>query len=167
MSVSVDVTEREQALAEFAPTLTEDTVNLGVLDELIGYHMRRASAVMAGDFSRALEGTGIRQVLFGILSIVDANPGVNQGTVGRMLGIQRANMVAPVNEMAERGWIDRQVDPSDRRAFILSLTGAGHEMFLRALARIRAHEANVLRDLSVADRQQLIDLLARIESRAS
>jgi DNA-binding MarR family transcriptional regulator len=84
-----------------------------------------------------------------------------------MPSIQRANMVAPVNEMAERGWIDRQVDPSDRRAFILSLTGAGHEMFLRALARIRAHEANVLRDLSVADRQQLIDLLARIESRAS
>jgi hypothetical protein len=42
-------------LAEFAPTLTEDTVNLGVLDELIGYHMRRASAVMAGDFSRALD----------------------------------------------------------------------------------------------------------------
>jgi DNA-binding MarR family transcriptional regulator len=165
MSISVAATKWEQTLAEIVATPTEDTVRLGVLAELIGYHMRRASAVMAGDFARALEGTGIRQVLFGILSIVDANPGINQGTVGRMLGIQRANMVAPVNEMAERGWIDRQVDSSDRRAFILSLTEAGHAMFLRALARIRAHEANVLSDLNVADRQQLMDLLARIEAR--
>lgn len=165
MSISVAASEWEQALAEIAPTPTEDAVSVGVLADLIGYHMRRASAVMASDFSRALESTGIRQVLFGILSIVDANPGINQGTVGRMLGIQRANMVAPVNEMAERGWIDRQVDPSDRRACILSLTDAGQTMFRRALERIRAHEAHVLSDLDNADRRQLIDLLARIEAR--
>lgn len=152
-------------MAETAPSPTEDTTSLGVLADLIGYHMRRASAVMASDFARALDGTGIRQVLFGILSIVDANPGINQGTVGRLLGIQRANMVAPVNEMAERGWIDRQVDPNDRRAFILSLTEAGHAMFLRAHAQIRAHEDSVLTDLDAGDRQRLMDLLARIEAR--
>lgn len=152
-------------MAESAPSMTDDTNSLGVLAGLIGYHMRRASAVMAADFARALEGTGIRQVLFGILSIVDANPGINQGTVGRMLGIQRANMVAPVNELAERGWIDRQVDPADRRAFILALTEAGQAMFRQALARIHAHEAKVLSDLDAADRQRLMDLLARIEAR--
>ncbi|MEG3176491.1 MarR family transcriptional regulator [Sphingomonas sp. RB3P16] len=152
-------------MADTVPSPTEDTASLGVLAELIGYHLRRASAVMASDFARALEGTGVRQVLFGILSIVDANPGINQGTVGRMLGIQRANMVAPVNELAERGWIDRQTDPGDRRAFILSLTADGHAMFVQALAQIRLHEANVLRDLDAGDHQQLIDLLARIEAR--
>ncbi|WP_457354407.1 MarR family winged helix-turn-helix transcriptional regulator [Sphingomonas sp. UYP23] len=152
-------------MAEIAPEPTEDSVSLGVLSDLIGYRLRRASAVMASDFARALEGTGIRQVLFGILSIVDANPGINQGTVGRMLGIQRANMVAPVNEMAERGWIDRQTDPSDRRAFILSLTAAGKTMFAGALAQIRAHEAAVLSDFDLGDRQHLVALLARIEAR--
>lgn len=154
-------------MAEVAPSSTENINSLGVLADLIGYHLRRASAVIAGDFARALEGTGVRQVLFGILSIVDANPGINQGTVGRMLGIQRANMVAPVNEMAERGWIDRQVDPSDRRAFILSLTAEGHAMFQHALSQIRAHEATVLRDLDVNDLQRLMDLLARIEARGA
>lgn len=154
-------------MAETALAPTEETVSLGVLSDLIGYHLRRASAVMAGDFARALEGTGVRQVLFGILSIVDANPGINQGTVGRMLGIQRANMVAPVNEMAERGWIDRQVDPGDRRAFILSLTEAGDAMFHHALAQIREHEANMLSDLEPDDLRHLMDLLVRIEARES
>lgn len=154
-------------MAETALIPTDDTVSLGVLSDLIGYHLRRASAVVASDFARALEGTGVRQVLFGILSIVDANPGINQGTVGRMLGIQRANMVAPVNELAERGWIDRQTDPSDRRAFILSLTAAGDTMFQRALAQIRTHEATVLSDIDARDRRQLIDLLTRIEARGA
>lgn len=38
-------------------------------------------------------------------------------------------------------------------------------MFAPVLAQIRAHEAAVLTDLDAADRQQRIDLLARIEAR--
>lgn len=145
----------------------EDGVSLGVLRRLVGYHMRRASGVIGEDFARALQGTGMRQVLFGMLSIVQANPGINQGMVGRMLGIQRANMVGPVNELVERGWLDRQVDANDRRAFSLSLTKAGEKMFAQALDRIRAHEDRLLSDFSVAERAQLIDLLSRLEARES
>ena len=65
---------RESSLADIAP-VRDEAASLGVLAELIGYRMRRASGVIGTDFARALEGTGIRQVLFGILSIVAANPG--------------------------------------------------------------------------------------------
>lgn len=143
----------------------EERVSLGVLPGLVGYHMRRASGVIGEDFARALEGTGVRQVLFGILSIVEANPGINQGTAGRMLGIQRANMVGPVNELVEHGWLDRQVDANDRRAFSLSLTKAGKEAFADALARIRAHEDRLMSDFSAAERSQLVELLSRLEAR--
>jgi len=140
---------------------------LGVLDELIGYHLRRASAVLATDFARMLEGTDMRQVLFGILSIVRENPGINQGAVGRTLGIQRANMVGPVNDLAERGLIERKADKEDRRAFSLALTPKGEALFDDVLARIRAHEEAMLADLSTAERATLIDLLGRIEARGS
>ena len=52
-----------------------DPVDLGALTSLVGYHLRRASSVFAVDFTRALEGTGMRQVPFGIMSVVGANPG--------------------------------------------------------------------------------------------
>lgn len=137
---------------------------LGVLDELVGYHMRRASAVIGSDFARAIAGTGMRQVLFAILSVITANPGINQGAVGRALGIQRANMVSLVNELVDAGLVLRETAADDRRAFSLNLTPAGEEKVRHTLVRIRAHEDRLLSGLSAAERIQLVDLLARIEA---
>ena len=144
---------------------TEEIVTLGTLTDRVGYHLRRASAAMNGDFHLALAGTGIRQVLFGILSVVAANPAINQGAVGRVLGIQRANMVALINELVDAGLIDRRTAVNDRRAFALALTEAGVAMVADCERRIDAHEAAMLMNFSAADRQMLIELLGRIEIR--
>jgi DNA-binding MarR family transcriptional regulator len=47
-----------------------------------------------------------------------------------------------VNRLAERGWVERVPDPTDRRAVLVSLTAAGHEVFeqLRAEYRALLHE---------------------------
>jgi DNA-binding MarR family transcriptional regulator len=142
-----------------------DAIALGALDQLIGYHMRRASAVLANDFNRAVAGTGMRQVLFGILSIIAANPGINQGNVGKALGIQRANMVSLVTELVDRGLVLREVASEDRRAFSLTLTAAGEGLVAETLARIHEHEDRLLGDLSPAERATLIALLGRIEAK--
>lgn len=142
----------------------DEKVKLGPLGDLVGYHMRRASSIIGTDFARAMAGTGMRQVLFGILSIVDANPGINQGSVGRALGIQRANMVSLVNELIDAGYVTREVTPEDRRAFSLSLSEAGRARLVQSLATIRKHETAVLADLSVAERKTLIALIDRIRS---
>jgi DNA-binding MarR family transcriptional regulator len=135
----------------------------GLLEGLIGYHLRRASSVFGSDFAVAMEGTGLRQVPFGILSVIQANPGINQGMAGRALGIQRANMVSLINELSDAGFVDRQVAEDDRRAFALTVTDKGKRALADALARINAHEERLLTDLDATERQQLIALLVRIE----
>jgi DNA-binding MarR family transcriptional regulator len=47
-----------------------------------------------------------------------------------------------VNRLAERGWVERVSDPSDRRAVLVSLTAQGEEVFeqLRAEYRALLHE---------------------------
>lgn len=147
------------------PSSDGDSPSLGYLDDLVGYHLRRAVTVVGNDFSRALAETGVRQVLFGILSIVGANPGINQGAVGRALGIQRANMVSLINELVDRDLIDRATAEDDRRAFALNLTRAGKKITDECLTRIRAHEDELLSDLSEKERKILIDLLGRIEAK--
>lgn len=142
-----------------------DGVELGVLGGLAGYHLRRASGAFAGDFARALAGTGMRQVLFGIISVVAANPGINQGAAGRVLGIQRANMVALINELTDEGLIERAVSKEDRRAFSLNLSAKGKAKLDECLTRIREHEEEMLSDLTAADRTKLIALLTRIEAK--
>lgn len=138
---------------------------LGVLEGLAGYHLRRASSAFSNDFVRAIEGTGMRQVLFGILSVVGANPDINQGEVGRSLGIQRANMVSLINQLVDAGLIDRQTASYDRRAFALNLTPAGEAMLKDCLVLIEKHEQRMLAGFTPAERRTLIALLTRIEAR--
>lgn len=135
---------------------------LGPLSSLAGYHLRRASGAFALDFQEAVKGTGMRQVLVGILSIIGANPRVNQGAVGVALGIKRANMVSLINELVDAGLVAREVSPDDRRAFSLTLTAAGEAMRGECITRIEAHEARMLAVLSAAEREVLLKLLARI-----
>jgi DNA-binding MarR family transcriptional regulator len=144
---------------------SDEGAELGELGDLAGYHLRRASAVFAADFARVLAGLNMRQVLFAILAVVDANKGINQGAVGRRLGIQRANMVSLINELADRGLIERRIAPDDRRAFALTMTAAGAEMLAQCLERIRAHEEAMLEGFSSEELAQLLALLARIEAR--
>jgi len=152
-------------LERASPPAATDEAGIGILGDLVGYHLRRASTVVGNDFALALDGTRIRQVLFAILSIVKNNPGINQGAVGRALGIQRANMVSLINELVDRALVDRKTSPEDRRAFSLTLTAEGEAMFDDCVRRINAHEDRLLSDLSADERAILIDLLGRIEAK--
>lgn len=142
-------------------------VRPGLQEALTGYHIRRASSVFAADFTAAMAGTGMRQVLFGVLSVVATNPGISQGRVGTALGIQRANMVSLANELIERGLMQRTVAADDRRAFALTLTPAGEAMAVDAIERIGRHEDALLADLASAERMLFTRLLQRIHSKAT
>lgn len=145
--------------------MTGEQEQVGALGPLVGYHLRRAFGAFAADFASAMEGTGMRQVLVGILAVVSGSPGINQGAVGRVLGIKRANMVSLINELVDMRLIERVVDPGDRRAFALTLTDAGARMLADCLARIEAHERAMLAGFSDAERATLLELLGRIERR--
>lgn len=140
-----------------------DALPLGVVDGMTGYHLRRASAVFAADFARTMDGLGMRQALFAILSIVMETPGVNQGAVGRALGIQRANMVALINDLVDRGLVDRTVAPADRRAFALRITDKGRDLVARCMILLDAHEDAMLAHLDTDERTMLVSLLRKIE----
>lgn len=138
---------------------------LGVLDSLVGYHLRRASSVFGSDFSRAVGGDGLRQVPFAILSVIAANPGIRQGAAGEALGIKRANMVVLINELFEAGHVDRRPAEDDRRAIALELTPQGRATLDSATARLVAHEDALLTDFTEKERKTLIGLIRRIEAR--
>lgn len=141
----------------------QEQARVGVLDTLVGYHLRRASGAFSADFTRTMDGTGMRQVLFAILAVIEANPRISQGAVGRTLAIKRANMVSLVNELIEIGFVDREAAADDRRAFALMVTPAGSEAMERALRLIRSHEERLLGGLTAGQRRTLGALLNRIE----
>ena len=133
-----------------------------LLENLVGYGLRRATNVMLADFMASLGELGLRPALFAMLAVVRENPGINQTTLGNSLGIQRANLVPLVNELTGRDLVERRPQPRDKRAFALHLTTGGRKLFDEAERRVEAHEQRILADLSPAERGTLRDLLARI-----
>ncbi len=144
-----------------SPPSTPATIDIGVVDELTGYHLRRASGLFLADFTRVLGGLGIRQPLFGIMSVVSRNPRISQGLVGQLLAIKRANMVPLITELVDAGLIAREASSDDRRALELSLTPQGEVMLASCYERIKANEDSLLDGFSQAERRKLLSLLKK------
>jgi DNA-binding MarR family transcriptional regulator len=70
--------------------------------------------------------------------------------------------VAAVNELAERGLVERAPDPLDGRRNVVSLTPAGRR-HLRTLDRqLAGIQDDLLAALSPAERRTLVALLTRV-----
>jgi DNA-binding MarR family transcriptional regulator len=109
------------------------------LDRLLGYQLRRASAVMMADLARELADIDLRPAEMTALLVIAENPGCSQTEVGQVLGIKRANMVPIVSRLMDRGLIDRE--RADGRSHALSVTATGAEVVADARNRIDQHEA--------------------------
>jgi DNA-binding MarR family transcriptional regulator len=77
-----------------------------------------------------------------------------------------------VNRLADRGWVERTADPTDRRAVLVSLTPAGQEAFDRLKAEYHAllHEEIAALDdhelETLADAVEILDrLIEKLRSR--
>ena len=73
-----------------------------------------------------------------------------------------------VNRLAERGWVQRGIDPSDGRAVLVSLTDAGEQVFAQLRAEYRAllhEEMATLGNRDVATLARAVEILDRLIER--
>jgi DNA-binding MarR family transcriptional regulator len=110
----------------------------------------------------ALAGAGTRRHHYSLLAALDENGPASQADLSRRTTIDRSDMVATVNELAERGMVERTPDPTDRRRNLVAITPAGRRL-LRRLDRLLAGvQEEFLSPLSAKERAQLVRLLTRI-----
>jgi DNA-binding MarR family transcriptional regulator len=133
---------------------------LDPLEDLLGYQLRRASMAMMIPLVEAFGTLGLRLTEAVIIWFVQANPGCNQGEIGRALGIQRTNMVPIVAGLVEDGLIEREA--ADGRTHALSLTAKGKTMQNRIARAARDHEQAFFGDLDDARKAALRQILLSI-----
>jgi DNA-binding MarR family transcriptional regulator len=98
--------------------------------------------------------------LIAIKVLGDHGP-MTQHALGEALSLDPSNVVGVLNELEERGLIERRRDPADRRRHIVSLSSAGEGELALSESQIGHIEANLLKALSPAERATLYDLLVR------
>jgi len=132
-----------------------------VLPGLLGYQLRLAQLAVFRDFERAAGGFGISPGRFGVLALIDANPGVSQSRLAQAAGLDRSTMVAVLDRLEERRLVERRAGP-DRRTNGLWLTRGGRTLLAKLSRRVAEHEARIAARLSPAERAQLVRLLGRL-----
>ncbi|WP_459675145.1 MarR family winged helix-turn-helix transcriptional regulator [Acidisoma sp. 7E03] len=130
------------------------------MDQLLGYQLRRASFAMLSDLSAGIGKLDLRITEMSVLMVIQANPDITQSDIGRVLGIQRANMVPLVTQLERRALISR--GETRGRAQSLRLTLEGEDLVQRCRAAIAAHEARFIKLFSPKERQDLLRCLPRI-----
>ena len=156
------IAQREDAARPPSP---RGKLAFGTLDQLLGFRVRMAQAAIYRDFAAAVGVLELTQSQFAVLELIGVNPGVSQIDLAEALGTDRATMMALVDRIDARGWIERSVSASDRRRQELRLSPAGQGDLERARGLSLAHEARLLAGGSAAERPQIIALLDRITAR--
>lgn len=95
-----------------------------------------------------------------VLATLAGGEPVRQARLSERTGIDKATLVALLNQLEERGLARRAPDPADRRAHAVTITGAGERLLDRAVALAAADD--FFAALSPSERATLDRLLGKL-----
>jgi DNA-binding MarR family transcriptional regulator len=143
--------------ADAAPPLDQS-----VLLSLVGYNCRRAYITIMPLFEKRMAKFELRPVDFTVLSLLKANPNINQKRLSKAINVSPPNLATLLDRLEQRDLVMRQRNPQDRRSQTLVLTAAGMRMCVKAEKTAAELEEKATEALNDAERAQLIRLLQKI-----
>ncbi len=144
------------------PDTGADDVDYDLLPDLVGYHLRRAQLADFAGFGPIVDEFGVTPGQFGVLTLIDANPGLTQSALAKAVGIERSTMVAVIDALERRGLVERRPSPVDRRSYALVLSPGGRTVLVGLKEAMRRHDAATMAGFTDAEKRTLIALLRRI-----
>jgi DNA-binding MarR family transcriptional regulator len=156
-------TTAKKATAQLSRTSQKKTgpavIDLGVLNDHLGYFVRRLQVWIFQDFIRRLGSIDISPAQFSVLVIIGANEGLSQSELAATLGIERARMVRMLHLLDRRGLTERLPSSADGRRHALRLTRAGQAHLRQAKALAAEHEAALMPKLGKERYKLLLESL--------
>ncbi|WP_151638437.1 MarR family winged helix-turn-helix transcriptional regulator [Noviherbaspirillum aerium] len=141
-------------------------IEYDILDDLIGYAVRRAQISIYEDFAASLADEGITPQRFSSLVIIENNPGISQTRLSEVMGIARSGVVAIIDKFEDAGLVERQAS-ADRRSYNLRLTKDGQKQVRRYKKTVLEHDNRIAGALNASEKEQLRSLLSKICMRST
>ncbi|HEN8799026.1 MarR family transcriptional regulator [Pseudomonas sp. CM25] len=133
-----------------------------VLEDLLGYALRRAQLKLFQHLIGRLSAHDLRPAQFSALAVIEQNPGLMQADLARALAIEPPQVVPLLNKLEERALAVRVRCKPDKRSYGIFLSKAG-EALLKELKQIASDsDREATAALDDEERGQLLRLLTKI-----
>ncbi|NRR33119.1 MarR family transcriptional regulator [Oxalobacteraceae bacterium] len=140
----------------------EQELDQSLLFSLVGYNCKRAYLHIKPMFDKRMAKYDLRPVDFTVLSLLKANPNISQKRLSGAIHVSPPNLATLLDRLEQRGLLERQRNPLDKRSQTLVLTEEGLRLCAKAEKTASELEASASSALSDAERAELIRLLQKI-----
>jgi DNA-binding MarR family transcriptional regulator len=124
-----------------------------------GFLLRRAHQISAAVFEDACKGVGLTPAQFGVLTVLQAHPGLGQSSLARALGFDKVTVLRVLRGLQARGLVQRSPAEDNRRNVSVALTTEGNLLLQQAQKPAEKAYRKLMAPLDRDQQDQLLGLL--------
>ncbi|UPK76524.1 MarR family transcriptional regulator [Nocardioidaceae bacterium SCSIO 66511] len=140
---------------------SEVSARTPAMSSLTGFLLRRAYA-RTMDFARTSLDADANMRDVGVLTVLESHGPMSQGAVADRTQTNRTVMVKLAEALEAEGYLVRERNPADRRAYVLTITPSGRRRLADLLLELTDADAALNADLSGDQRDRLNTLLRAV-----
>jgi MarR family transcriptional regulator for hemolysin len=118
-------------------------------------------------FDQSVERSGLTRAKWTLIAAVARNPGATQRLIAEALEVREITAGRLVDRLCEEGYLRREENPNDRRAYCVYLTPTAQPVLDTLDELAKFHEAAIFAGFSAEDLDKLDTLLDTIASNLS
>jgi len=124
-----------------------------------GFLLRRAHQISAAVFEDECRSVGLTPAQFGVMSVLQAKPGLDQSSLARALGFDKVTVLRVLRGLEARGLIIRTPAAISRRSLAIALSDTGQVLLLQAQEPVERAYQRLMAPLNNEQRVLLMTLL--------
>jgi len=129
-----------------------------------GFLINDVARLMRTTYDRRVRELGLTRSQWWVLTLLFRNDGVTQSELAELLEIERPTLGRLLDRLEAKGWVRREHDSRDRRAWRVHLTDAV-EPAMRKLRKVASElRSDALAGLSAQERERFIDTLLAVKA---
>jgi MarR family transcriptional regulator, lower aerobic nicotinate degradation pathway regulator len=124
-----------------------------------GFLLRRAHQISAAVFEDECRELALTPAQFGVLTVLQAHPGLGQSSLARALGYDKVTVLRVLRGLETRGFVTRAPSAGNKRNVSVSLTARGASVLAQAQKPAEKAYKRLLAPLDKAQQAELLALL--------
>lgn len=113
-------------------------------------------------FDQSAEACGLTRAQWHLIAVVSRRPGATQRTIAEALEVREITAGRLVDRLCDDGFLRRDENPSDRRAYSVYLTPAAQPLLDKLDALAKIHETWIFGGFEPEELEKLEELLERV-----